>query len=79
MANISEGIKQSIDKYVAHRIEPGGFVRAVLENDLKGAFGKADRYNRNNMFEIVKYCYNEIPYTCWGSPEAVQNWLNGKE
>ena len=79
MANINGSVENSIDRYVNHRIEPGGFVRAVLENDLKGAFGKADAYNRERMFEIVKYCYNEIPATCWGSKEAVDNWLKGGE
>lgn len=67
---------QGINNYVQYGLAPGGFVKAVLSNDLKGAFGKADLNNRENMFEIVKYCYNEIPANCWGSNEAVQNWLN---
>lgn len=67
----------AINRYVEYRYEPGGFVRSVLENDLKGAFGSADMDNRRYMFEIVQYCYNEIPSICWGSKEAVNDWLNG--
>lgn len=69
------GAVESINRYVEHKIEPGGFVRAVLENDLKNAFGRADAHNRHNLYDIVSYCYNEIPMTCWGSPEAVKKWL----
>lgn len=54
----------------------GGFLTAVLSNDLKGAFGRADENNRAAMFDIVSYCYNDIPSECWGSPEKVEAWLS---
>ncbi len=72
-------IVAGIRRYVDERIPPGGFVTAVLENDLKEAFARADRGNIAAMFEIVTYCYNEIPASCWGSPEAVEAWLTPEE
>lgn len=68
-------IKQSLDRYIQYHIPTGGFLEAVLSNDLKEAFGRADKENRIALFEIVKYCYNELPSDCWGSPEKVDAWL----
>ncbi len=56
--------RASIDRYVLQRIPTGDFTRAVLENDLRESFGRADDYNRMALFEIVRYCYNEIPGAC---------------
>lgn len=67
----------SFKHYIEHGIPPGGFLRAVLENDLREAFGRADQYNRECLFEIVGWLYNESPSTCWGSPEKVAAWLAG--
>ena len=67
-----------IKRYVENRIPPGGFLTAVLENNLRKSFGQADKENREALFEIVCHCYKELPYDCWGSPEKVKNWLLGK-
>jgi hypothetical protein len=72
-----EEIYNSIDRYVEHRIEPGGFLRAVLENDLSGALGRADVMNRYLIFDIVSYVYNRVPFVCCGSREKVKKWLSG--
>lgn len=68
-------IVQSLTRYVIDGIPTGGFLSAVLENDLKEAFGRADDSNQLCLGHIVAYCYNEIPGDCWGSPERVNNWL----
>ena len=67
--------KESIDRYVADRIPTGGFLEAVLCNNLKEALGRADTQNLKDIKEIVEYCYWEIPGVCWGSPEKVRAWL----
>jgi len=71
--------KSALDRYVKDRISTGGFLRAVLENDLKEAFGRADEDAVAQMKDIVMYCYNELPSNCWGSPEKVTSWLNRQE
>ena len=53
----------------------GGFLTAVLENDLMQAFGQADQYNLAALKEILIYVRWEIPASCWGSPEKVQAHL----
>jgi len=63
--------------YVQNRVPPGHFLYAVLTNNLREAFGRADESNTTAMRDIVAYCYNKIPATCWGSPEHVKAWLEG--
>lgn len=71
--------KSSLDRYVENRVPTGDFLRAVLENNLKETFRRADPRNRQDLFEIVQYVYNELPQACWGSPTKVDAWLDEKE
>jgi hypothetical protein len=68
-------LKESFDRYVEYGIPTGDFLKSVLENDLMGAFGRADILNRVILFDICVYVYNELPRECHGSREAVKNWL----
>ncbi len=77
-SSIRPDIIESILDYVRERVPPGDFLRAVLENNLKESFQRADEDNIRNMFEIVQFIYNEIPASCWGSPEKVKEWLREK-
>lgn len=73
--NIPKRTLETIDDYVKHGFEPGGFVRAVLENNLALSFGAADEHNRAALFEIVQYIYSKVPNDAWGSPEIVNDWI----
>lgn len=75
---MKQSTKGAIDRYVNDGVEAGGFVLAVLSNNLKEAFARADDENTRDMREIVGYCYNEIPSVCWGSPEKVKAWFTAK-
>lgn len=66
--------QQAIERYVVHGVEPGGFLRACLCNDLFGAVGKADSSNKANLPVIVQFIYNRIPTECYGSSERVDAW-----
>ena len=74
---IPERTRESLVLYVEHRIQPGHFLTAVLENDLFGAFNRADDENTAAMRHIVAYVYNYLPSGCWGSPRKVSAWLTG--
>ncbi len=64
-----------LERYINHHILPGGFLTAVLENDLKEACARADLENRRKLFEYIQYLYNEAPMQAWGSPEKVAAWV----
>lgn len=71
-------MQQSLTAYRDERRKPGGFLTAVLENDLQAACEKADHLNRLNLFDLLAWCTTELPTSCWGSRERVNAWL-GKE
>jgi hypothetical protein len=71
-------VREQLKNYIEHRIPTGGFLTAVLGNDLKQACGRADHVNRECLFEVVEWLYNEPPAECWGTPGAVSKWLRDK-
>lgn len=74
--NIPRSTKESLDRYVQHKIPTGGFLQAVLSNDLFSAMAKADSESSEALKHIVMYIYNELPSECWGSKEKVREFLN---
>lgn len=65
----------SLQHYATSGRPTGGFLQAVLENDLMEAMGRADESSRINLFFICSYIYNDMPAPCWGSPAKVAAWL----
>lgn len=60
----------AIRRYVENGIHPGGFMEAVLCNDLKGAINRADEINRFALRDIVNWFIWEFPANLWGSNKA---------
>jgi predicted nucleotidyltransferase len=76
---IKSDIKDSLDRYVSQGIPTGDFLKAVLENNLMEAMGRADSFNQASLPEICSYIYNELPSPCHGSPAKVKEWLELKQ
>ena len=72
---IPEHTKHSLDAYGKKGVPVGGFLFAVLSNDIFAAVGRADDANYRALGDIVKYVYNNLPMGCHGSEEAVERWL----
>lgn len=72
---IRPNMLDSLYRYIEDGCPTGDFLRAVLSNDLKESFGRADEQNRETLFDIVSFLYNEAPAPCWGSPDLVKAWL----
>ncbi len=72
---ISTVIVEGINRFVLHHQPVGHFITAVLSNNLREAFARADDGNQKTMFQIVSYCHNQIPGVCWGTPEKVKAWV----
>jgi len=66
--------KAAIDAWVNTARPVGGFLRAVLSNDLAGAVSHADDENIVALPIIVRYLYNRCPAGCWGSEENFMSW-----
>lgn len=73
----------AVRRYILQGIPPGSFLTAVVCNDLREAFARADDVNAQHMHGWVRFFYNYAPSGCWGSPERYNNWLakfsNGAE
>lgn len=76
--NIPDLTKNAINLYIEKGIMPGSFLYAVLTNNLFDAVGSADSYNMIELPNIVKFIYNEVPSSAWGSKDKVTTWVNYK-
>ena len=72
---IPEHCQQGLRDYVERGVPVGGFLTAVLENNLMQSFSKADLKNRMSLFHYTCWLYNEAPGGCHGSPEKVTAWI----
>ena len=63
-----------VERWVHLGYPPGDFLTAVITNDLKMAVTYADDMNRLLLSEIVRWCYNNIPASCWGSMKNAKQW-----
>jgi hypothetical protein len=69
----------TLQMYVAQGIPTGGFLQAVLSNDLKLAVKLADEENLRDLVEITTYVIWMMPAECQGSPEKVVAWVKSFE
>lgn len=72
---IPDRMMGAIQRYIDRGINPGDFLTAVIDNNLKEAVSRADDENLENLPAFVAYFYNEAPGGCWGSPENRRAWL----
>lgn len=74
-STLPPGVQGCVQRYLEEHVQPGHFMTAVLCNDLRVAFRRADDINREALFDIVSWLYVNAPAISWGSPEAVSVWL----
>lgn len=75
MSALPEHMQVSAQRYIEHGQPPGDFLRAVLENNLAEAFGRADTENEQHMREWAQWLYMDVPHAAWGSRECVDSWV----
>lgn len=78
MGDLPAQSAEAARKYIVERVRPGGFLLALFSNQLVEAYLRADELNLAAMPAWVKFLTNEAPFTCWGSPQKVQDWLSLK-
>lgn len=70
---------RALANYIEEGLPTGGFLHAILTNNLMQSFGRADFENSSHMREIVMFIYNDAPMGCHGSEENVLKWKGLKE
>ena len=66
-------------RYFERGIPPGSFSKALLSNDLRETFARADADNAACIREWVQWLYNNAPSGSWGSPENFANWIKRQQ
>jgi hypothetical protein len=66
---------ESLTQYVENGRPVGGFLRAVISNDLLSAVRRADMENDRAIVALAVYIYNQTPDRCHGSQENYMVWL----
>ena len=74
-SRIPEHCQSGLRRYIENGCDVGGFLTAVLENNLVEAFGRADLENQVNMRQYADFLYNQAPSECWGSRSKVVAWM----
>ena len=73
---LPEYMREPARLYIEEGELPGGFLMAVLTNNLVEAAARADEVNQQRLFEWAGWLYNEVPKPAWGSPTKVLAWSN---
>ena len=74
---LPEHMRGAARRYVEEGIKPGGFLTAVLCNDLMEAYACADDINTASIRTWVLWLYNDAPSLCYGSIDVVDAWCAG--
>ena len=72
---IPSHMRAAARRYIEHgQGDDDGFVLAIAQNDLRGAFRRADPTNAARMHDWVRFFHAYVPSMAWGSCKAVQEW-----
>lgn len=77
-SKLPEHMQLGMRRYVEDGIEPGSFLRLMLEHKIYEAAGYADIHNQNRLFDYIVFMYNDLPMLAHGSPELVDAWIAAK-
>ena len=75
---IPEHMVGVVYSYIEHGTPPGGFLTAVLSNDLIGALGQGDDQNVASLPAWGRLLYTHFPSIAYGSAAAVEEWIKEK-
>ncbi len=67
---------ESLVMYLTKGRPLGGFLEAVVDNDLHGAIARADMANRLRLPEIMLFLDRDAPKGAFGFKGAYDNWLD---
>lgn len=71
---IPEATRDALTHFITSGQPTGGFLHAVLCNDLCDAAIRADLEHRKCLALIATWIYHRAPPDCHGSAEVVRKW-----
>ena len=81
---IPEHMRNDLVNYIVDGVSTGGFLKAVIKNNLIDTYGTADGTNEKHIKAYADFLYNVMPATAFGSQERYEMWkshggLNGRK
>ena len=70
---IPEHMRAGIRRYIETGKRTGGFLNALLSNDLMDTYGRGDLTNLSSMANWMRFLY-QMPPGSYGSPANVKAW-----
>jgi hypothetical protein len=70
--------RAGLKRYIESGVRTGDFLEALLSNDLRGTFERADALNVQCIKHYLVFLYNFAPSKCWGSPDRYKEWIAAK-
>lgn len=74
-SNVPPSLHEGLIEYIMDGRPTGGFLRAVLDNNLYRAVNYADVDNVRQLGPIVDFLTNYAPPACWLRPDYVDTWI----
>jgi len=68
-------LRPGLVRYIDHGVVPGGFLFALLCNDMAKAAKKADALSLAALPYLAGWLETHAPEACWGSLAKVNRWL----
>ena len=72
---LPEHCRGALERYIRHGIPPGHFLTALLSNDLRETFARADDINASAVRDYLVFLYSDAPSACSGSPSRFAAWV----
>ena len=73
--HIPRPLMESLRLYVDRGVSTGGFLRAVLENDLMQSIGRASEDSLDCLPKLCQLIYHCLPSNAHGDRERVARWI----
>jgi hypothetical protein len=73
--NVHEDCREAIFNYLAYGYDPGGFLTAVLTNDLYRAAGISDFENKKRLAFVANFVAMNLPLACYGTAKKMRAWM----
>ncbi len=64
-----------LERYLAFGIHPGGFMRAILSNDLVDVINRADADALSCLRPLSLLVFDCIDTRAWGTRQRVDEWM----
>ena len=78
-SGVSPSIVTGLEDFLFRHLEPGGFLKAALCNDLFQTISYADPESMAALRNITSLVYDCIPYELCSDRQAVDDWIAARE